>query len=131
MAWRATIEEAPPARDATAVGLALGCGCYRAGRFFEASAAWEPAWRVERGDMRRLLHGLIFVAAAMVKARGANPSGTVRLLESALALLCPLPGEVAGIGVARLRADIEVARQQAERWRDGQGRSGDVRPPQL
>lgn len=72
--------------QATALALAEGRRLFDAGRFFDAHEAWEAAWRVETGSARRVLQGLIQVAAGFHKGLvQGRPSGMVRLLGAGLA----------------------------------------------
>lgn len=107
-------------RGATRLALVRGGELYAAGLYFEAHAAWEEAWLAESGDVRRLLHGLILIAAGLVKAfRDRRPGGAAKHLGAAAALLATLPGEMAGVRVVELRAELALAVEAARRWRDG------------
>ncbi len=93
----------PDPQDALPRGLAL----YRAGRHFEAHELWEDRWRLASGDERRLLHGLILLAAAHVQLDRGKPGGAARLLRKAAARLAPLGSGCLGIDLRGLRSEAE------------------------
>jgi len=101
--------------------LERGGELHDTGRYFEAHEAWEEAWRLERGDARELLQGLIQVATALhhglVRRR---VSGARRLLESGLERLLPLGSEAGGIDLERFRAEVALALEAARRWERGE-----------
>ncbi len=84
-----------------------GLDHYRAGRHWEAHEAWEPLWRnAGDPDVRRLMQGLIQVAASMHKAQTQRDgAAAARILSRALEKLEPLPHTLCGIHVERLRSD--------------------------
>src|SRR4051812_34142365 len=88
-------------------GLALFNRC----EFYEAHELWEDAWTDAQLDDRRLLQGLIQVAAAFFKLQTGMPTGTVKLLEKAEGHLRQLPAEFYGLDLAALLASVG-------RWRD-------------
>ena len=79
-----------PVNADTAARLERGRALFNAGRYFEAHEAWEEAWLAERGDARRLLQGLIQVAAGCHKAGQGKAEGCARLLAAGLEKLEPL-----------------------------------------
>lgn len=96
-----------------------GRALFNEGRFFEAHEEWEEAWRVETGNRRIPLQGLIQIAAALHKAsRGESPGGCARLLDAGLARLGEAPA-VAGLELSNLRADVIAFRQSADGWLTG------------
>jgi predicted metal-dependent hydrolase len=100
--------------------LERGRELFTAGRFFDAHAAWEEAWRGENGPMRRLLQGLILAAAAYHKlAVQRQPWGMTRLLELSLERLEPLPDGMAGLRLDRFRAGLIASREEAIDWHLG------------
>lgn len=106
--------------ELTEQALERGRVLYVAGRFFEAHEAWEEAWREETGATRRLLHGLILVAAAYHKmAIQRQAAGMTRLLEKALAELQPLPDGFGGLKLARFRLAVAESREEALLWMGG------------
>jgi hypothetical protein len=52
-----------PLQERTRRVIRKGVELFSAGRFWEAHEAWEAAWLVEDGDVRKMLQGLIQVAA--------------------------------------------------------------------
>lgn len=110
-----------PLRAATAEALARGRELFDAGRWFDAHEVWEDAWRVEAGEARALLQGLIHVAAACHHAFvRRRPRGAVRLLASGLELLAPLPEGLGGLELARFRTEAARALAAARRWESGE-----------
>jgi predicted metal-dependent hydrolase len=105
---------------ATAEALELGREHYVAGRYFEAHLVWEEAWRREWGTHRRLLQGLIQVAAAYHKmAVQRHPLGMVKLLDRATELLAPIPDGFAQLQLDRLREGLTRSRDEARTWLSG------------
>ena len=90
--------------------LLRGLELFNRRKFFEAHEAWEDGWLLETGEPRRLLHGLIQVAAALVKLQRGEPRGTVTLLDKGLPKLRGIPGERYGL-------DLEGLLSQADSWR--------------
>ncbi len=103
----------PNARDALLRGQAL----FNQRQFWDAHEAWEAAWRVEHGDVRLLLHGLIQVAAgchhAFVTGRAA---GAVKLLASGLEKLEHVPDGLGGLALDRFRPAVVQMLEAARRW---------------
>jgi hypothetical protein len=98
----------PPDPGFTA-DLARGLELYRRGSFFEAHEVWEDRWLVSRGDERRLLHGLIQLAAGWHQLGKRGPRGTARLLRKALVRLEPLGDSCHGV-------DLDELRRVASSW---------------
>src|SRR5437870_2421253 len=93
----------------TAVALERGRALFNAGRYFEAHEVWEAAWLQERGRTRRLLQGLIQIAAALLKAaRGEKPRGCVLLLEWGVGRLEGIADSSSGLALARFRRGLRV-----------------------
>ena len=90
--------------------LERGIDLFNRRRFFEAHEAWEDGWLLETGEPRRFLHGLIQVAAALVKLSRGEPRGTVTLLDKGLPKLRGIPGKRYGL-------DLEALLGEAESWR--------------
>ena len=105
--------------------LAAGVAAYQRGEYFEAHELWEIVWRDEtQPTMKSFLGGLILVAAAMHKLReDKSAAGALRLFGKALARLEAVPDGTGGMGIGRLRDDVERARAALE----GEGRS-DLEP---
>lgn len=108
--------------------LAEGFLRFEAGRYFEAHEVWEDAWRVERGDVRQLLQGLIQVAAGFHKGLvQGRPAGMLRLLSAGLTRLGGA-GELAQLNLADFLEDVLRWREAARRWAEG-GERPDLAPP--
>jgi hypothetical protein len=89
--------------------FAYGADAFNGGCFWEAHECWELLWRREpRGaPRRRLLQGLILLAAARVKLGQGRPEGAAALHRKALVLLADArPGAdlVPGFDLAALLA---------------------------
>ncbi len=91
-----------------------GAALFARGEWWEAHEAWERPWLTARGDDRAFLQALILLAAALHK-RWAHGSLTHRNYGKALRYLDALPGEYAGVDLARLRADVWDALQGPSR----------------
>lgn len=106
--------------EQSAQALERGRELYVAGRFFDAHEVWEEAWREEHGAMRRLLHGLIQVAAAYHKmAVQRQPLGMTKLLAAGIEQLAPLPDGMGGLQLTRFRDGLAQSRQEALVWLAG------------
>lgn len=115
---------------ATRRALAEGCLHFDAGRYFEAHEVWEGAWRVESGEVRQLLQGLIQVAAGFHKGLvQGRPGGMVRLLSAGLARL-DAAGEPGPVDLGTLRADVLRWLEAARRWAEG-GERPALGPPRI
>ncbi|MEO8431753.1 MAG: DUF309 domain-containing protein [Acidobacteriota bacterium] len=113
-----------PSASAVERGRAL----FNAGRYFDAHEVWEEVWLSETGERRRLLQGLIQIAAALHKAAGGGPaSGCVRLLDAGLDKLDGQTGAPWRLALGRFRGDLRKLRTLAEAWR--QERSGPPEAP--
>jgi predicted metal-dependent hydrolase len=76
-----------------------GVDLFNHGYYWEAHEAWEGLWRAaDDARVAGLLHGLIKLSAAGVKARAGNPRGVARHAAAAADLFRPLAAE----GRARL-----------------------------
>src|SRR4051812_30722126 len=98
-----------------------GRALFNSGRYFEAHEVWEALWLAETGERRRLLQGLIQLAAALYKAsEGGSARGCVRLLDTGIAKLDGIRDERAGLALARLRREVREFRARAESWMLGE-----------
>lgn len=101
----------PPERWAGQGDYLHGVDLFNAGYFWEAHEAWEGLWQQATGVQRQYLHGMIQLAAAMLKQRCGLPRGARRLAERAAARLTPIAAAHARyMGTAM--ADVERALQQ-------------------
>lgn len=117
---RQSLMTAGPLHPATRRALVEGQGLFDARRFWEAHEVWESAWRVEKDDVRELLHGLIQVAAGCHHAVVTRRShGTVKLLCSGLRKLEPLHAGMAGLDLDAFRQDVGRLLAAAEAWDRG------------
>ena len=99
---------------AFATCLHEGWTLFDAGACHAAHDVWEEAWRVETGERRLLLQGLILVAAGWLKRDAGNHSGATRLFCRALERLALVPPRYEGL-------DVEGLRHAIPRWREGRG----------
>src|SRR5713101_2255359 len=88
--------------------LERGIELFNRQEFYEAHEAWEAGWIDELADERRLLQGLIQVAAGFYKLQTGSPRGTVKLLEQGLTKLRDFIGNSLGV-------DLEALIPQTER----------------
>ncbi|HWZ86660.1 MAG TPA: DUF309 domain-containing protein [Thermoanaerobaculia bacterium] len=86
-------------------------------RFFEAHEAWERAWLVEQGPARRLLQGLIQIAAGFHKAGSGVAGGCVRLLEAGLD---KLSAEAPDPALDAFSGAVRASLAEARRWERGE-----------
>lgn len=101
--------------------LQKGLELFNAGRYWEAHEAWEAAWLVEDGDVRRMLQGLIQVAAGYFKALvQRRPRAAAKLLASGLAKLEPIPDSLAALRLEPLRRAVANSIDAAHRWERGE-----------
>jgi hypothetical protein len=119
-----------PISAATRRALAEGIRCFDAGGFFDAHEAWEDAWRVEQGEVRVLLQGLIQIAAGFHKGLvQGRPAGMVKLLGTGLGRI----DAAGGTGLVILepfRGDVARWLEAARAWAAG-GARPDLPLPRL
>jgi len=90
---------------------------FNARRFFEAHEAWEQAWLAEDGPARRLLQGLIQIAAGFHKAGTGGAGGCVRLLEAGLD---KLPAGSPDPALEAFSGAVRDSLAEARRWERGE-----------
>ncbi len=106
--------EADPSTDRKLLEKSIdeGIKLFNSREFFEAHEIWEEQWQQEEGDERRLLQGLIQVAAGLYKLQVGMPSGTHKLLIKAVEHLKQVPRE------KHYNIDLLPLIESAEYWRD-------------
>ncbi len=106
----------------TAEALARGQALFNAHRFWDAHEEWEVAWRVERGEVRRMLQGLIQVAAGWhhVFVTGRT-SGAVKVLTIGLEKLETIPETAGGLALADFCRGTADAMDAVRLWARGEG----------
>jgi predicted metal-dependent hydrolase len=105
----------------TELALERGRALYNAARYYDAHEAWEEAWLREEGEARRLLQGLIQVAAGYFKAFAqGKPSGSARLLAAGLEKLAPIPEGFAALSLDPFRERVALCLAEVERWAAGE-----------
>jgi uncharacterized protein len=87
--------------------LERGIELFNRQEFYEAHEAWEAGWIDELADERRLLQGLIQVAAGFYKLQVGSPQGTVKLLDQGLKKLRDFLGCSLGVDLNRLIPQVE------------------------
>ena len=105
-----------PAFDPIADGIRL----FNEEYFFEAHEVLEDAWRVERGEPRLFLQGLIQVCAGYHHFQNGNFVGAITLLERGADKMRRYPPRYLGIDAAALIAHIDGDRTRLEAVQRGQ-----------
>ncbi|TLZ44099.1 MAG: DUF309 domain-containing protein [Methanobacteriota archaeon] len=82
--------------------------------FFEAHEVLEDVWRVERGEPRLFLQGLIQVCAAYHHFQNGNLVGAITLLERGSDKMRPYPPMYLGIDAKDLIARFDADRRRIE-----------------
>jgi len=59
-------------------------------RFWEVHTILEPFWRMEGGEMKKYLQGIILIASAMVKHQMGRTDVAEHIYDRALSILSPL-----------------------------------------
>jgi predicted metal-dependent hydrolase len=92
--------DAPGLEDDLRAGIAV----HNAGFYHAAHDAWEARWlRLDEGDEKDFLQGLIQFTAAVHHAHNRNWTGTTGLAGSAQDYLAGLPADYEGVNVGRVR----------------------------
>ena|SRR5579864_5787117 len=103
--------------------LARGRELFDHGRFFEAHEVWEAAWLSESGTRRRLLQGLIQIAAALHKvSRAERPEGAMRLFDAGLAKLDGISDADAGFPLQAFVLSANASREAVRSWARGESK---------
>ena len=99
--------------------------------FFEAHEHLEGIWRLERGEPRQFLQGLIQICAAFHHFQNGNLIGAVDLLKRGADKMRRYPGRYMGIDATALLAKVDDARDRIERMRTGKEDRGRVEFPKI
>lgn len=99
---------APDARDLFSKGIRE----FRSGRFFEAHEEWESLWKDAREPEKRVLQGLIQLAAGCVHLGRGRVAPAERLFGLAEEKLVREPRAPFAIDVERLVGAIRSAREE-------------------
>ena len=91
--------------------LKKGTELFNKKEFYEAHEVWEEKWNDAEDDDRRLLQGLIQVAAGFYKLQVGMPAGTHKLLEKGEHHLRQLDVPLYGI-------DLDGLLQAVEHWKN-------------
>jgi predicted metal-dependent hydrolase len=80
---------------------------FNRGRYLDAQAVWEEAWRAAPADARGLLEGLVQLAGSLhLRTRRGATRGAVHLLAQALVLLEEYRPAAHGLDVDALVGDF-------------------------
>jgi len=99
--------------------------------FFEAHEHLEGLWRVEHGEARQFLQGLIQICAAFSHFQNGNLRGAVDLLERGAGKMRPYPERYMGIDSGTLVVQADIARLKIEAMRTGKEPLGPISFPRI
>src|SRR2546422_3405331 len=99
--------------------------------FFEAHEHLEGLWRLEHGEPRQFLQGLIQICAAFSHFQNGNLIGAVNLLKRGADKMRPYPARYMGIDAGVLIAQADIARQKIEAMRTGKEPLGPISFPRI
>jgi len=93
-----------------------GVDLFNQGSFWEAHEAWEDVWKEKEDPQKKLLQGLIQVAAGyhLIVTR-PRINGALRNLEKSLAKFEGMPDRCFGIAIDQLKATVTAAHKEAKR----------------
>lgn len=94
--------------------IAEGIRLFNTRRFFEAHEALEAVWLKAEGDRKRLLHGLIQVAAAFHHHTRGNTAGFRSLLKKGCAKLDAFGPQAEGLDLADFMLALQPWRERVE-----------------
>jgi len=103
---RARCAEPPPPE------LVRGIEQFNAGEFFEQHETLELLWRATPAPVRDLYHGILQIGVGFHHWRRGNFHGASVLLEEGIDRLRPFAPACQGVDVARLIADVTIARER-------------------
>ncbi|MGC9069367.1 MAG: DUF309 domain-containing protein [Thermoprotei archaeon] len=81
-------------------------------RFWEFHELLEEVWRKKNGDEKRLLHGLILIAASLVHMQRNNTLVSIRIMRRALDELKPFDISYNGIDISSVKSKITLMLQE-------------------
>ncbi len=81
-------------------------------RFWEFHELLEGVWRQKSGNEKRLLHGLILIAASLVHMQRNNTLISIRIMSRALNELKPFNGSYNGIDISSIKSKITLMLQE-------------------
>ena len=106
--------------SSTRASISRGRALFNRGEYFEAHEVWEEAWLVETGSVRRVLQGLIQIAAALLKAgRVEHPSGCLRLLDAGMKKLEAGDDAESGLALVPFLSALRELRPSVVAWAAG------------
>jgi predicted metal-dependent hydrolase len=110
-----------PLRVDVAHAIARGQALFNQRQFWHAHEAWEAAWLVEDGQVRRMLQGLIQVTAGYHNAFVRRRAGSVvKQLAAGLEKLEDVPDALGGLALAEFRTAVALTLLDARRWHRGE-----------
>ncbi len=92
---------------------------FNRGEFLAQHETLETAWRAESRPVRGLYQGILQVGLAFYQIERGNWPGAHKMFERGLSRLRSFAPECQGIDVARLIADAERVRDEAQRLGPG------------
>ena len=101
--------------DVPSPSVMHGIEQFNRGEFFEQHETLETAWRAEPRPVRELYQGILQVGVACYQIERGNLPGALKMFERGLRRLFKFAPECQGIDVARLIADAERVRDEAQR----------------
>ena len=111
--------------------LLRGVDEFNAARFFRAHEMWEELWLETVGPEKRLLQGLVQIAAGYAKVESGLCSGALKLLSRGLGLVSEyLPG-FSGLLLESFVVAVEEDIQRLRITPDSAVSLATVQPPQL
>ncbi|MCI4371031.1 MAG: DUF309 domain-containing protein [Thermoplasmata archaeon] len=99
--------------------------------FFEAHEILEDLWRVERGEPRLFLQGLIQVCAGYHHYQNGNLVGAITLLERGADKMRRYPSRYLGFDAAALIEDLDADRKRLEAIQRGDGEAAALVFPRI
>jgi predicted metal-dependent hydrolase len=104
-----------------ACNLEAGIRHFARHEFFEAHEVWEDQWHIEEGDAKKLLQGLIQVAAGFHKIHvEKNPRGLHKSLVKAIRNLSPFLPDRYGVDVESLMKEMQLWDERALQMMSGE-----------
>lgn len=99
--------------------------------FFEAHEVLEDVWRVERGEPRLFLQGLIQVCAAYHHFQNGNLVGAITLLERGADKMRRYPPRYFGLDARTLISQIDRDRKRLEAIQPGAAADARIEFPRI
>ncbi len=111
--------------------LRAGLGLFNEEFFFEAHEVLEDIWRVERGEPRLFLQGLIQLCAGFHHFQNGNYGGASALLGRGVEKMRTYPERYLGLDTAAILENVDACRHRIERMRMGAEPAGSIAFPKI